>query len=391
MSNDSHRDMTPEEEVRGFNPPPSRRLWRDCILPRTIIPLFWLAWLALVPARLRGGARNLDRPRRLAIESGIIGWTHVYFEELLESAQERYGSEAVLKETINRDQPYLPQFLANVDRDEPTHVVLDVRTPNQSWTGSLREAFLTARHLLKRNITPIVVLTDAFYRRQRWHAAVLTAHSGVVVTFASASIVRAIFPHKRVRGPLPMPISVSRQRWLEAERAKRPRSPEVRVQFIGSVYPPRDRFLAVAGRLLKERGIELRINGDKAGTSNEDYWRTLVNADVIVTTTMQGPPRPYMDWIWVQQAVFRYAESTAAGAALVAAPVDGGFPDFVRDQDFLEFHGVHEAVECVTRLVEDPQLRIALAEHGHATSRRLSTEFAFWEAIDQALGSPVST
>lgn len=391
MSNDSHRAMTPEEEARGFNPPPSRRFWRDRILPRSIIPLYWLVWLALLPSRVQGKAREVGRPRRLAIESGIIGWTHVYFEELLESAQERYGSDSVLKEAINRDEPYLPQFRANIDRDEPTHVVLDVRTPNQSWTGSLREAFLTARHLLKRNITPIVVLTDAFYRRQRWHAAVLTAHSGVVVTFASDRILRPIFPHKRIRGPLPMPISVSRQQWLETERSKRPQTPDIRVQFIGSVYPPRDRFLAVVGGMLKERGIELRINGDKAGTSNEDYWRTLVNADVIVTTTMQGPPRPYMDWIWVQQAVFRYAESTAAGAALVAAPVDGGFPHFVKDQDFLEFHGVHEAVECIARLVEDPQLRTALAEHGHATSRRLSTEFAFWKAIDQALASPVST
>ena len=391
MSNDRHREMTPEEEARGFNPPPSGRLWRDRILPRSITPLFWLAWLALLPSRLLAKVRRVDRPRRLAIESGIIGWTHVYFEELWESARERYGSDSVFRQMIDRDQPYLSQFRANLDRDAPTHVVLDVRTPNQKWTSSLREAFFAARDLLKRDITPIVVLTDAFYRRQRWHAAVLTAHSGVVVTFANRSIVGPIFPHKRIRGPLPMPISISRQQWLEAERAKRPNTRGVRVQFIGSVYPPRDRFLAVVGGLLKERGIEFWINGDKAGTSNEDYWRTLVDADVIVTTTMQGPPRPHMDWIWVQQAVFRYAESTAAGAALVAAPVDGGFPYFVKDQDFLEFHGVHEAVECVTRLVEDPQHRTALAEQGHATSRRLSTEFAFWEAIDQALGSPAST
>ena len=391
MSHDSQREMTPEEEARGFNPLPTRRIWRDRLLPRTIIPLFWLAWLALLPARLRGRAKTLDRPRRLAIESGIIGWTHVYFEELLASARERYGTNAVLQQTIDRDAPYLSQFRANIDRDQPTHVVLDVRTPGQTWTHSLREAFFTARHLLRRNITPIVVLTDAFYRRQRWHAAVLTAHSGVVVTFAHRRIVRPIFPHTRILGPLPMPISVSRQQWLEAERAKRPDTPDIRVQFIGSVYPPRDRFLAVVDGFLKERGIELRINGDKAGTSNEDYWRTLVNADVIVTTTMQGPPRPYMDWIWVQQAVFRYAESTAAGAALVAAPVDGGFPYFVKDEDFLEFHGVHEAIECVTRLVSDPKRRTALAEHGHATSHRLSTEFAFWDAIDQALASPAST
>lgn len=391
MSSKNQFQMTPEEEVRGFNPAPTRRLWRDRILPRMVTPLFWLAWLALLPARFQRSPRPLDRPRRVAIESGIIGWTHVYFEELLASARERYGTDAVLKATINRDEPYLPQLRANIDRDEPTHVVLDVRTPDQKWTSSLRDAFLTSRDLLRRDITPIVVLTDAFYRRQRWHAAVLTAHSGVVVTFANRSIVRPIFPHSRLLGPLPMPISVSRQDWLEEERAGRQQSSAVRVQFIGSVYPPRDRFLAVVGDLLKERGIDLLINADKAGTSNEDYWRTLVTADIIVTTTMQGPPRPYMDWIWVQQAVFRYAESTAAGAALVAAPVDGGFPYFAKDRDFLEFRSVHEAVDSVTLLVEDSQRRRSLAEHGHATSRRLSTEFAFWEAIDQALESPAST
>ena len=383
--------MTPQEETRGFNPPEQSRLWRDRILPRSIIPLFWLMWVLLIPARVIGAARSRRAEHRMAIESGIVGWTHVYFEELFASARERYGSTAVAQQIIDRDQPYLPQMRANMRRDRPTHVVLDVRTPGQTWWASLWQAYATSWHLLRHAITPVVVLTDAFYRRQRWQAAVLTAFSGVVVTFAHQDIVRPIFPHRRIIGPLPMPISQARLTWLEQERAARPAPTVRRVQFIGSVYPPRDAFLDVVGARLAERGITLHVNRDKSATSNEVYWRTLIDADIVLTTTLQGPSRPYMDWIWVQQAVFRYAESTAAGAALVAGPVDGGFWAFSKGVDFLEFQSVPEAVDNVTRLVTDEAMRVRIAQHGHTTARTLIVEQAFWRAIDQALAGGFSS
>lgn len=379
--------MTPEEEARGFNPPPQKRLWRDRILPRTVIPLFWLAYVALLPARIIGRFRTHQHPDayRLAIESGIVGWTHVYFEELLASARERYGDAEVAQQSIDRDHRYLPQMRANMFRDKPTHVVLDVRTPGQTWWLSLGQAYATAWYLLTHGVKPIVVLTDAFYRRQRWYAAVLTAFSGVVVTFAHVSIVRPIFPHHRIIGPLPMPISQARLTWLEGERLARPIPDVPRVQFIGSVYPPRDRFLEVVGARLAERGIALHVNRDKSATSNEAYWRTLVDADIVLTTTLQGPSRPYMDWIWVQQAVFRYAESTAAGAALVAGPVDGGSWAFTNGEDFLEFRSVPEAVDQVTLLVADDELRTGIAHQGHTTAHTLITQQVFWRSIEEAL------
>jgi len=382
--------MTPEEELRGFNPPEQHRIWRDALLPRSIIPAFWLAWLLLLPAalwaRLRAGRNHRARARRVALESGIIGWSHVYFEELLASAREYFGSDAVVQHSIDRDRPYLSQMKSNLRTDQPTHVVWDVRTPGQTWVTTIREAIGASWFLLVRGITPIVVLTDAFYRRQRWHAAVLTAFRGVVVTFANDRIVAPIFPHARIIGPLPMPISQGRLAWLVEQRQARVESGEPRVQFIGSVYPPRDRFLEEVGSQLHERGITLHVNRDKSATSNEVYWMTLVNADIVVTTTVQGPPRPYMDWIWVQQAVFRYAESTAAYAALVAGPVDGGFDYFRNGIDFLQFQSVREAVDSVVELVESPSRRKEIAETGFATSSRLILEHEFWRRIDHALG-----
>jgi len=378
--------MTSEEEQRGFNPPQTSRMWRDRLLPRSVLPLFWVAWALVLPARfLRKSPRIMDTPRRLAIESGIIGWTHVYFEELFASAQEAYGNSSVVKQTIDRDCPYLPQMRANMRRDQPTHVVLDVRTPGQTWTKSWWQGLRTAWFLTRCRITPIVVLTDAFYRRQRWHAAVLTAFSGVVVTFANAEILRPVFPHRRIIGPLPMPVSVHRLEWLEQERANRVPEAEPRVQFIGSIYPPRDRFLSEVEKRLADSHITLRVNRDKAGTSNEEYWRTLLAADIVVTTTLQGPPRHFMDWIWVQQAVFRFAEATAAGAALVSAPVDGGFPYFVEGRDYLEFVSVDDAVNRVKELYASTDKRRQIAEHGHHTSSIHIRDHAFWRATDEVL------
>lgn len=375
--------------VRGFNPLPRHRLWRDVLLPRSIVPLWWLAWLVLLPARIIGTVARRRRrggPVLVAVESGKIGWTQVFFEELIGSLRDYVGADRVAQHVIDREQPYLPQFRANVRRDDPSHLVLDVRTPGQSWRRSLVEAIAVSWRLLVAGRTPVVILTDAFYRRQRWQAAVLTAHGGVVLTFAPTRALQPIFPHRRIIGPLPMPISRERLAWLELVAAETPKDGTV-VQFIGHVYPPRSDFLDAVGERLAADGITLSVNGDKWGTSNEAYWRTLAAADVVVTTCMQGPSRPFMDWIWVQQLVFRYNETLAAGAALVASHVEGSDRFFRPRQDFCEFVSVDEAVEAITSLVRDRDLREQVAGTGHATSAELIRTSAFWRAADEGLPS----
>lgn len=386
-----------EAELRGFNLPPRNRLWRERLLPRAIIPLFWLYWLLLLPAVLLGTVqrrRNRRRPRVLAIESGKIGWTQVFFEELIGSAREYAGASAVVQHVIDRDEPYLAQLRANLDRDRPTHVVLDVRTPGQSWGASLRQALGAGWSVSRRGIVPVVVMTDAFYRRQRWHASVLSAHRGVVVTWASAEIVSRIFPHRRLIGPLVMPISRSRLAWLEERTAARRASGHATgsvVRFIGHVYSPRKDFLDCVAERLAPAGISLVINGDKAGTSNDAYWQALVDSDVVVTTTLQGPDRSFMDWIWVQQAVFRFIETMAAGAALVASEVPGIERFFVPGREFLEFMPVDEAVSAIESLVRDAALRESVIEAGHAKAAALIRSDAFWTIIDSALGRDAFT
>jgi glycosyltransferase involved in cell wall biosynthesis len=186
-----------------------------------------------------------------------------------------------------------------------------------------------------------------------------------------------------------MPISQSRLHWLEVQKEKKKREritdDRVKVSFIGSMYSPRDEFLAAVQQRLTQKGIHLEINGDKAGTSNDQYWETLLDADVIVTTTLQGPQRTYMDWVWVKQAVFRYSETLAAGTALVAGNVDGGFPFFKNERDFLEFESVDECVSAVEQMALSAQVRSAIADRGHATISGYVRQGTFWEVSLKAM------
>jgi hypothetical protein len=352
-----------------------------------MIPLYWLYKAALLPAFLFG-----KKPREIqsvAIESGKVGWTHVYFEELEGSAEDFFGAEHVKRQVIDRDAPYFPQFAQHQRKQNPTLVIIDVRTPTQSWRAALVETFRMSHLLLRTGITPLVVLTDAYYRRHRWQAAVLTAYRGSVVTFSAKEIVRKIFPHDRIVGPLYMPISRGRLKWLEEQKASRERirvaSDLVKVSFIGSMYSPRDQFLAAVQERLSVKGINLEINGDKAGTSNDQYWNKLVNSDIILTTTLQGPSKKGLDWVWVRQAVFRYSETLAAGTALVAGTVDGGFAYFENGHDFIEFESVDECVNALIELEADSQKLALISHNGHDKIKKYVEQGAFWQVVLAAM------
>ena len=371
------------DDPRGLAPAPTRRLYRDVLLPRTILPLAWIAAVGLAPAFLTGRTarrRNSKRSPTVVIESGRVGWTQVFFEELEGSAVDYFGKQAVHRAVIDRDKPYWPQFREWVDRLAPTHVVLDVRTPPQSWMGSLIEAFRVSWLVHRRGIYPIVIMTDAFYRRQRWHAAVLSAWQGTVVTFAARKIVRPLFPHSRVRGALIMPISQGRIEQLAAKRtADNARTgAQCEIAFVGNIYPPRSTFLEALAEELDMQGLKLTVHGDKGNRSNEEYWRVLADADIIVTTTMQGPDRNYIDWNWIRQAVHRYSETFAAGTAVVGAPVDGGFPPFVPGKDYLEFGSVRDAARAIRQLADDPGERSRIAGSGGQTYRQEIDSGSFW-------------
>jgi hypothetical protein len=349
--------------------------------------MFWIYWVLLLPARAFSRRRPPGTVTLLGIESGRIGWTHVFYEELLQSADEYLGGAPIARLEVDRDRPYLPQFRALVATAPITHLAIDPRTGSQTWGRVLVDLLVMGWTLTRRGIVPIVVLTDASFRRHRLQAAVLTAFRGVVVTFMSAELIAPLFPHRRIIGPLPMPVSVRRLEWLEQVRAGEPDEERASVRFIGSVYPPRAQFLERLSGVLAAKGIDLRVNADKYGTSNDDYWTILATSDVIFTTTLQGMPRPYMDWIWNQQLVFRFSEALSAGAVLVSPAVPGGDRYFRPGTDFVPFTSLTEAADALESLVTDGELRRRVRVAGHETAARLDRTHAFWRDLDEALGT----
>jgi hypothetical protein len=379
-------DHEEEEEQlsRGFNPPEQHRLWRDVLLPRSVIPLYWLYKVALFPSYLLSKKPKLVTS--VAIESGKVGWTHVYFEELAGSAGDFFGVEQIHRQVIDRDAPYFPQFAANQLEQNPSLLIIDVRTPTQTWPAALWETFRMSHQLLRQGITPLVVLTDAYYRRHRWQSAVLTAYHGSVVTFSAKEIVRKIFPHNRLAGALFMPISRERLKWIEVQKsARKSERATPKITFIGSMYSPREEFLNLVSQRLNALGLELEINGDKAGTSNDQYWEKLLDADIVLTTTLQGPPKKILDWVWVRQAVFRYSETLACGSALVAGPVDGGFSYFRDKVDFFEFESVDQCVQALHELATDPKRRAQISHQGHSRVKDYVEQGTFWRDVLQAM------
>ncbi|MDI1290213.1 MAG: glycosyltransferase, partial [bacterium] len=259
-------------------------------------------------------------------------------------------------------------------------------TGSQTWARALVDTLVMSWRLRRARMTPVVVLTDASLRRHRLQAAVLTAFSGVVVTFMSSQIAGSMFPHRRILGPMPMPVSATRLRWLEELRAQVPVDATPTVSFIGGAYLPRSVFLDRLASALEGSGVEVAIHANKYETSNDDYWRVLATSDIIITTTMQGMPRADMDWIWVQQLVFRFSEALSAGAVLVSSTVVDGDRFFVPGSDFATFISVADAREVLVRLTSDSGERERLRAHGHATAQRLALDHTYWRVIDQALG-----
>lgn len=167
------------------------------------------------------------------------------------------------------------------------------------------------------------------------------------------------------------------------------RAGECIVAFAGFNYPPRSFFLNALSGELRNRGITLTVHGDKRGRSNEEYWGILSEADVIVTTTMQGPDRSFIDWNWIRQAVHRFSETFATQTALVAAPVDGGFPPFVAGRDYFEFGSVNEAADAIEYLANNPDARERIARQGHVTLRAEVERGTFWTtALGHASDTP---
>ena len=325
----------------------------------------------------------------LCIEAGTKGWESIEFKEIYKSAVEYIGEERVVKFEVTCDKDYLQQINEIIKNRSITHYLYDPRTGSQRYLRGLFQSFQIALLLYRNRITPIVLLTDLSLRKWRCQAATVSSKSGVVVIFISPQKMQPIFPHKRLIGPSLMPFSSKTLDYLDNLANYDLQQVQNRcIRFTGSLYEPRTSFLKQLKISLSKFGYELEILGRVIGTprvSDEEYWKRLSSATIILTTADQMHQNG-TDWIWIPSLVYRYLEVLAAGSLLMAPSVPGVTRYFTPGVHFVSFNSETDALEKARYYLDHPEEATKIACAGHTKAIHLIRANAFWLQIDTALG-----
>lgn len=325
----------------------------------------------------------------LCIEAGTRGWDSIEFKEIYKSATEYIGEERVVKFEVVGNKDYIQQVNEVILSRSITHYLYDPRTGSQSFYRGLFQSLQVALLFYRYRIVPIVLLTDLSVRLWRCQAATVSAKSGLVVSFMSAQKVRPIFPHKRLIGPSLMPFSNETLNYLDNLASYNSQQVQNRcIRFTGSLYEPRTSFLKQLEISLSKFGHEFEILGRVIGTprvSDEEYWKRLSSAAIILTTADQMH-QTGTDWTWIPHLVYRYLEVLAAGSLLMAPSVPGVTRYFIPGVHFVSFNSEAEASEKARYYLDHPEEANKIASAGHTKAIHLIRANAFWLQIDTALG-----
>ena len=353
---------------------------------------FITRFLLFFPMRwFRGFGSNLSESNVsvLAIESGTKGWGLIEYEELLASAEEFFGSENVVKVTIESSKTYLSTVKMALKNERITHYFFDPRTGNQNFFPSLIQTFLLAVMLQRRGVIPIARLTDLPFIRWRFQCILLTSFNGVCVSVMSRKCIGGRIPHDRIVGPALMALSKGRLKKLVSEKQKIDPTTNPRVVFVGAMYEPRASFILELEKELCDRNIEIQLFTRELGeqrSTSELYWDRLVTADIIFTTAFVLYERG-MEHINELHLGYRYAEACAAGALLIAQDIDGLENVLVSGRDFLSYKSVIDAANQIEKVYKDKNLLREIARNGTEAITREVLGDTYWLNIGQALGT----
>jgi hypothetical protein len=325
----------------------------------------------------------------LCVEGGPAGWEIIELLELATSAEEYLGAGNVRRVVVTSRHAYIDTVHAALHDGRPTHYLYDPRTGSQHWLHAPWQAFRFGLIAAKCDVVPIGWLTDLPIRRWRLQVAIATAASGVTMTLMSAGRVGRVFPHRRLSGPVMMPLSELTLRTLDARRNV-PRVPhDSRAIFTGSLYEPRTTTLFEIRDGLRAHGLDLEILSRELGgprVANEVYWDRLANADIVVTTADQVFGAG-IDNTGLPHLIYRYTEALAAGALLIAPAVPAIERYFTPNVHFVSFVNSKDAVRLIAHYLANKPERVRIAKAGNDRVQHLVRGRVCWSSIDAALGT----
>lgn len=371
------------------------------ILPRVVyIPYFIVKLLCYIlqpKFSFSWTSKNRSKQPRLCVEAGERGWESIELKELYQSACEYLGCENVNKLSIQSNVNYLEQILLNIIQNKPTHYVYDPRTDSGGTYLKLWNSFRIALLFHRYAIVPIVILTDLSVRVARSQASIVSSMCGVVVCYVSIKELGHIFPHNRILGPCLMPLSQQTLEFLRSEKVPNLKRQNKKALFVGALYEPRTTILNTIKHKLAKRGYDFEIKGRIPGESrvtDEEYWAALCNAEIVVTTSVQGyhyktssgkMVQRGADLIEVPQLVYRYLEALACGTLLVAPTVPAIERYFTPGVHFITYNSPEDAVKVITRYLDNDCDRLAIVDSGRKRAEDLISSRCFWSIIDSSL------
>ncbi len=367
------------------------RLYRDDLLPRIVFIPFWITRIILEIINLFSFQKfklSNRKPTILCLEAGIKGWDLIEYKEILGSAEEFLGKEAVQKIEIDRSISYVKQLNIAVKTHQPTHYVYDSRTGSANWIEGLWQAFQVAIIFQWHGVIPICALTDLPVRAWRARTAMVSAKRGVVVSLMSPRDIMPIFPHKRIIGPIPMAFSCATlEKLIEMDNQLQNKFTDKSLVFTGSLYEPRTTLLREIQEGLEEKQIALEMKGRALGSQrfdDDDYWRRLASATMVITTANLCA-QPGIDWPWTAHMIYRYLEVPAVGSVLVAQDVPSLRRYLLPDIHYIAYASPQEAISKIAYYWENPDLLEKIAIAGRERMRAIIRTNAYWLCIDTAL------
>lgn len=347
------------------------------ILGNTVFPL---------AAGVRPVISSPRRPRSLLIGAGAKGWDLIEYKEIYASASEYLGAPNVARLVFSGDRSMLAEFREALREVQPSHYYYDPRSGSQRFFPAIWQALVIGVQLERLRITPICALTDFPVKRWRLQTAIVSARSGVVTSLMSPSVVRTVFPHRRIIGPMPFPLSVATLKLLQEKKSKStPQQSGLgdKVVFVGMLYEPRKSTIEAIQQGLARRGVPMEIIGrmpDGSRIPDDEYWNIVSTARLVVCTSSQISGR-HTDFNGHNHFIYRFIEVTAAGTALAIEPVEDSEHLLRPDVDYIAYSSAEEAVEKIAGAWESPSRIDWLAERGLAQTSKMIGSSLFWRSV----------
>ena len=380
--------MTMQTKESNSSPFGNNKALRQVVFQYVSRSIVLLLKVVVYPiARLTRKQESSNRiPRHLLIGAGVRGWDLIEYKEIYSSAAEYLGENNVSRVAFTGERPMLAELREALTLVQPTYYYYDPRSGSQTSPKALWESLMIGAMLERRNITPICALTDFPVRLWRLQVAIVSARTGVVTSLMSPSVIGGVFPHKRIVGPIPFPLSVATLTRLQNQRNFSGRAGHPlcdTVVSIGMLYEPRKTMIEAIQKGLAERGIPMTIIGrmpDGSRISDDEYWDILINAKLVISTSSQIAGR-HTDFDGYSHFIYKFIEITAAGTALAIEPVTGSDHLLTPDIHYISFKSVEEAIKKIAEAWASPTFLSNLAQSGSTQADAIVRSGVYWNTI----------